>query len=308
MTTPDKEIKPPLDALRSLAVGALAFFGKTGDVAMREEYLVTLLLGAFQRGVIDANDRIIRRNDRALAADAALSTLPVNEGQTSDDVGMKETLERIRDFTDTAAKYDPVFRAINNDARAALKGVPQPATPQRHGIYIASKTRHAERWRFLRDMVGEPIISTWIDKAGEGESAGLDNLWRRCISEAANCEVLILYREPGDILKGGWIELGAALANGVPVFAVGIEGYTIAKHRGVRHFPDMKAAVAEARRFLRSAVDQPASSEPEATTTDRICPGCKTEVATWPYPYMRTLQGECWHMYCYHSTADTSRT
>jgi hypothetical protein len=134
-------------------------------------------------------------------------------------------------------------------ARTALAGVTAP----RHGIYIASKTKHADRWRFLRDKVGEPIISTWIDEAGEGESTDLNDLWRRCLSEAANCALLLLYREPDDVLKGGWIELGAALANGVPVFAVGIEEYTVAKHKGIRHFPDMKSAIAEARTLLKLA-------------------------------------------------------
>ena len=120
------------------------------------------------------------------------------------------------------------------------------------GIYIASKTKHADRWRFLRDKVGEPIISTWIDEAGPGESADLDDLWQRCIAEAVNCDVLIIYREPDDILKGAWVEMGAALAYGRPVFAIGLEEYTIAKHCAVRHFKDMRDAI-EASRELRRA-------------------------------------------------------
>lgn len=115
------------------------------------------------------------------------------------------------------------------------------------GIYIASKTKHADRWRFLRDKVGEPIISTWIDEAGPGESADLDDLWHRCIKEASSCELLIVYREPDDVLKGAWVEVGAALAVGTPVFAIGLDDFTIAKHRKLKHFPDMKAAIAAAR-------------------------------------------------------------
>lgn len=119
------------------------------------------------------------------------------------------------------------------------------------GIYIASKTKHAHRWRFLRDSVGEPIISTWIDEAGAGESSDLADLWRRCISESSNADLLILYREPDEVLKGGWVELGAALASGVPVFAIGIEEYTISHDPRIRHFPDMKSAIGAAREFLR---------------------------------------------------------
>lgn len=123
----------------------------------------------------------------------------------------------------------------------------------KQGIYIASKTKHAERWRFLRDKVGEPIISTWIDEAGPGESADLDDLWRRCIAEASSCELLIVYRETDEVLKGAWVEVGAALAVGTPVFAVGLDEFTIAKHKRLTHFPDMKSAIAAARELRKAA-------------------------------------------------------
>jgi hypothetical protein len=87
-------------------------------------------------------------------------------------------------------------------------------------IYIASKVTHAEKWRRLRDE-GWPVISTWIDEAGEGESKSLANLATRCIDEARSCTDFILYSEPGDVLKGALLECGAALANGVPVYGVG---------------------------------------------------------------------------------------
>lgn len=120
------------------------------------------------------------------------------------------------------------------------------------GIYIASKTKHADRWRLLRDKVGEPVISTWIDEAGPGESADLDDLWRRCVAEASACDVLIVYCEPGEVLKGAWVEVGAALAHNVPVFAIGLDEFTIAKHKRLTHFADMKEAIAAAR-ALRKA-------------------------------------------------------
>jgi hypothetical protein len=111
------------------------------------------------------------------------------------------------------------------------------------GIYIASKTKHADRWKKLRDVFGYPIISTWIDEAGPGESKDLNDLWYRCVREASTAELLIVYREPDEVLKGGWIEVGAALAAGVPVYAIGLEEFTIAKHDRLTHFPDMKAAM-----------------------------------------------------------------
>jgi len=89
-------------------------------------------------------------------------------------------------------------------------------------IYIASKTKHAPRWRELRAQ-GVPLISTWIDEAGKGETKSFSDLWDRCVLEACTSYVLVAYREPGEIQKGSFIEIGAALAMRVPVFIVGYE-------------------------------------------------------------------------------------
>lgn len=122
----------------------------------------------------------------------------------------------------------------------------------RGGIYIASKTRHAHRWRLLRNKIGYPICSTWIDEAEPGQSDDLSDLWLRCIHEASSADLLIICREPDDApLKGAWIELGAALSNGVPVFAVGLEEFTVAHHPGIRHFTRMKDAIGAVPRELR---------------------------------------------------------
>lgn len=110
------------------------------------------------------------------------------------------------------------------------------------GIYIASKVKHAGDWRALRDEEKAPIISTWIDEAGEGESGDLADLWRRCIGEASSAGALVIYRLPDEVLKGAWVELGAALASGVPVFAVGLDGFTIAHDSRIRHFSGFSEA------------------------------------------------------------------
>jgi hypothetical protein len=123
--------------------------------------------------------------------------------------------------------------------------VPPPSEAGREGIYIASKTRHAARWRAMREA-GAPIISTWIDEAGEGEIADLHDLWDRCLSESKSCQSLIVYREPQDVLKGAWVEIGAALAVGVPVYAVGLDGFTISKYRSIKHFATIDEAFAAA--------------------------------------------------------------
>lgn len=87
-------------------------------------------------------------------------------------------------------------------------------------IYTASRTRHAPRWKDLRAS-GVPIIATWIDEAGPGETADMSELWGRCINEAKSAGAVILYREDGETLKGALVEVGAALGAGVPVYVVG---------------------------------------------------------------------------------------
>ena len=151
--------------------------------------------------------------------------------------------KELKYFDDHAERFAGTHRGIAAAAQEAVGC---------GGIYIASKVKHANRWRFLRDALGEPIISTWIDEAGEGETSDHDDLWRRCITEASNCRLLIVYREADEVLKGAWVELGCALTKGVPVYAVGLESYTIAKYRGITHFATMKEAISASRALLRS--------------------------------------------------------
>ncbi len=87
-------------------------------------------------------------------------------------------------------------------------------------IYTASKVKHAHLWQSLR-AAGVPINSTWIDESRDKESPSLPELWARCVMEAATASAVLLYVEPGDLLKGALVEVGAALACGVPVYIVG---------------------------------------------------------------------------------------
>jgi len=113
-----------------------------------------------------------------------------------------------------------------------------------NGIYIASKTKHAERWKILRANKF-PIISTWIDEAEQGQSQDLNDLWHRCINEASNCACMIIYAEEQEILEGAFIELGCALSNNKPIFAVGLpENLTILKHNRIKVCYDLATALA----------------------------------------------------------------
>jgi len=111
------------------------------------------------------------------------------------------------------------------------------------GIYIASKTVHAPKWKALRAQ-GVPIISTWIDEAGVGETASFADLWTRCVSEASRASALVVYAEPGEVLKGGLVEVGAALASGNPVFAVGKQsGWSFTSHTLVTECESIEHAI-----------------------------------------------------------------
>lgn len=94
---------------------------------------------------------------------------------------------------------------------------------QSKGIYVASRASVPARpqmWCSLRAK-GWPIVSTWIDEAGEGETGDFTDLWQRIHDEIAASRGVILYAEESDFpLKGAFIECGMALGMGKPVAVV----------------------------------------------------------------------------------------
>lgn len=147
------------------------------------------------------------------------------------------------------------------------------------GIYLASKTVHAPRWRSMREH-GLPIISTWIDEAGKGETACFTDLWRRCVSEAAGARAVIVYREQDEVLKGAFVEVGAALAAGVPVFAVGCDEFSFVNHAGVTRCATVEHA-------LNCALGLPPASSNPPPAEDLAGQG---EPVAWAYEYRENGQ------------------
>lgn len=100
---------------------------------------------------------------------------------------------------------------------------PDAALERPEAIYVASRASIPERgamWRAAREQ-GVPIISTWIDEDGDGATDDFSDLWKRINREVTSATRLVLYAEPGDFpLKGAFIEVGMALAVGVPVCLV----------------------------------------------------------------------------------------
>lgn len=87
-------------------------------------------------------------------------------------------------------------------------------------IYVASKSKYGPMWRALRAQ-GHPIISTWIDESGEGETKDPAEFWTRCVREASSCTSMVVLHEDGEVMRGALVEMGAALAHGRPVFWAG---------------------------------------------------------------------------------------
>lgn len=100
------------------------------------------------------------------------------------------------------------------------------------GIYVASRVLRAPMWKALRDDEGIPIIASWIDEAGAGETADFGELWLRIRDEIRRSRALVFYAHPDDFpFKGALVEVGIALAMDKPVFVVrnkvAIEGRTM---------------------------------------------------------------------------------
>ena len=87
-------------------------------------------------------------------------------------------------------------------------------------FYTASKTKHAPQWKELR-AAGYKVTATWIDEAGEGQTANYAELAERCLRDIEEADFMLLYCEPGELLKGALVEAGMALALGRPVRCVG---------------------------------------------------------------------------------------
>lgn len=91
-------------------------------------------------------------------------------------------------------------------------------------IYIASKAHHRPRWRAVRDN-GYEIVSQWIDTEDKFtlDPTDLDfvKLWEMCLADIKSCDVLVLYVEDGERLKGALVELGAAIALNKEIIVTG---------------------------------------------------------------------------------------
>lgn len=93
-------------------------------------------------------------------------------------------------------------------------------------IYVASKLRHADYWKQLAagSLRNFTINSRWLWlRVGrcDDDLIYAKLFWQENIEDVSAADVVLVYAEPDDILRGALVEAGAAIALGIPVIAVG---------------------------------------------------------------------------------------
>jgi hypothetical protein len=153
-------------------------------------------------------------------------------------------------------------------------------------VYIASKTKYAPLWRQMRDEQGIPIIGTWIDEAGAGETSDFADRWRRCIAESSSCDLFILFVEPDDHIKGALVELGVALHAERSVAIVGdcpSVPASLMHHPNITRYASVEEALAHP--ATRHATERPsARSWPPPSKQTQRRPKMATEEPGVPDP------------------------
>jgi hypothetical protein len=147
-------------------------------------------------------------------------------------------------------------------------------------LYVASRSKHAPLWLQLRED-GAPIIASWLDEAGQGQTDDWADLWRRCIEEAATADATIFYAEADDWdgMTGALAEVGAALGAGHPVFFVGTHPFPLLlKHPLVTICDSMRDAFTRAtavpRRSPEAAAPRAGTDEDDGELEEGQCATC----------------------------------
>jgi hypothetical protein len=193
------------------------------DWQKRSPHDVVQMLNEATKADREAMTRLVESRVGCAPPLADHPTVQVTDDGNGDSVGMLGILNGIFGVDSTGSGAI----AAEFDESGELKGflVRERSSQESHmrpTIYIASRTRHAAKWRNLR-RAGYPIISSWIDTAGI-ESEDWCDAWHRCFEEVARADGLVVYAQEDDqILRGALIEVGVALAEGVPVISVGAE-------------------------------------------------------------------------------------
>jgi len=115
-------------------------------------------------------------------------------------------------------------------------------------VYTASKLGQAPMWRELaKTWPHVHFHARWLKHNEVGTPDTAENairFWREDIEDVKTADVVLVYAEDGEHLRGALVEAGAAIAFGVPVVVVGShpDFSTWQFHAGVRRALDMHHA------------------------------------------------------------------
>jgi nucleoside 2-deoxyribosyltransferase len=92
-------------------------------------------------------------------------------------------------------------------------------------VYFASKLRHGGRWRTLCASAHQFVAyARWLKHTSIGTPDTPDNastFWLEDQQDVKHADVVVVYAEPGEHLRGALVEAGMAIAYGKPVVVVG---------------------------------------------------------------------------------------
>jgi hypothetical protein len=117
-------------------------------------------------------------------------------------------------------------------------------------VYFATKSRRAA-WISALIEAGVPIASSWHGwsfNTDDGVEPGVD-AWAehsaRCLREASECDVTIIYAEKGDVHFGAIAEAAACLSHDRTLFMVAPhhDWSFLRHHRNFRSFDTLAAAI-----------------------------------------------------------------
>lgn len=111
-------------------------------------------------------------------------------------------------------------------------------------IYSASKIWHNTKWTELRDKYGFNIKARWINVPC-GTEANMTGakvfspaekavLWTECEEDSRTSDMMVVYGEKTNEMRGALVEMGIAMGNGRPVYVIGnCPTFEVAPHSDV---------------------------------------------------------------------------
>lgn len=91
-------------------------------------------------------------------------------------------------------------------------------------FYTAGKIWHAPKFQVLRDVIGLPVKSRWIDLDQDSDIVvnHKDQLWQQCYEDVRDSDFVLLFSEDKtEEQRGALVEIGMAYGMNKRVYAIG---------------------------------------------------------------------------------------